>query len=144
VKIIPAKNSAARQMVAENSFTSVSDDMEEYNRLKLKLLMLTLAAGAIISLVVWGWYGWKIALSYLLGALVGAVYLRMLAKGVDRLGNKSKSLGYARFGVFVILIAIAGKSEQLQVLPAFLGFMTYKIAVIAVLAQDLTSESRSR
>lgn len=131
-------------MVAENSFTSVSDDMEEYNRLKLKLLMLTLAAGGIIALVVWGWYGWKIALSYLLGSLVGAVYLRMLAKGVDRLGNKSKSLGYARFGVFVILIAIAGKSEQLQVLPAFLGFMTYKIAVIAVLAQDLTSESRSR
>ncbi|MEI6065569.1 MAG: ATP synthase subunit I [Pseudanabaena sp. ELA748] len=131
-------------MVAENSFTSVSDDMEEYNRLKLRLLTLTLAAGGIITLVVWGWYGWKIALSYLLGALVGAVYLRMLAKGVDRLGSKSKKLGYARFGVFVILIAIAGKSEQLQVLPAFLGFMTYKIAVIAVLAQDLTSESRSR
>ncbi|MFO0211834.1 MAG: hypothetical protein ACK53E_13855 [Pseudanabaena sp.] len=39
--------------------------------------------------------------------------------------------------MFVILIAIAAKSEQLQVLPAFFGFMTYKIAVIAILAQDL-------
>ncbi|PZV14372.1 MAG: ATP synthase subunit I [Pseudanabaena sp.] len=144
MKIIPAKNSTARQMVAETSSTSASDDMEEYNRLKLKLLVLTLASGVIIALVVWVWYGWKIALSYLVGALVGAVYLRMLAKGVDRLGNKSKSLGYARFGVFAILIAIAAKSEQLQVLPAFFGFMTYKIAVIAVLAQDLTSASRSR
>jgi ATP synthase protein I len=144
VKIIPAKNSTAQQVVAETSSTSASDDMEEYNRLKLKLLVLTLVSGVIIALVVWVWYGWKIALSYLVGALVGVVYLRMLAKGVDRLGNKSKSLGYARFGVFAILIAIAAKSEQLQVLPAFFGFMTYKIAVIAVLAQDLTSASRSR
>jgi len=131
-------------MVAETSSTPVSGDMEEYNHLKLKLLMLTLASGAFIGLVVWGIYGWKIALSYLVGALVGAIYLRMLSKGVDRLGSKSKSLGYARFAVFVILIAIAAKSEQLQVLPAFFGFMTYKIAVIAVMAQDLTDASHSR
>jgi ATP synthase protein I len=60
------------------------------------------------------------------------------------LGKQSKRLGYARFGVFVILIAIAAKSEQLQVLPAFFGFMTYKLAVLAILAQDLTGVSNSR
>ncbi len=131
-------------MVVETSSASVSDGMEEYNRLKLRLLVLTLASGLVIGLVVLVVYGWNIALSYFVGALVGAVYLRMLAKGVDRLGNKSKSLGYARFGLFVILIVIAAKSSQLQVLPAFLGFMTYKIAVIATLAQDLTGKHHSR
>jgi ATP synthase protein I len=144
VKIIPAKNSTASQTVAENSSVSVIDALEDYNRLKKKLLVLTLASGLIIGLVVWCVYGQKIALSYFIGALFGAIYLRMLAKGVDRLGKQSKRLGYARFGVFVILIAIAAKSEQLQVLPAFFGFMTYKIAVIAILAQDLTSKSDSR
>jgi ATP synthase protein I len=118
--------------------------MEEYNRLKFKLLMLTIIAGLVIGLVVLGVYGWNIALSYFVGALCGAIYLRMLAKGVDRLGKQSKRLGYARFAIFVILIAIAAKSEQLQVLPAFFGFMTYKLAVLAILAQDLTGVSHSR
>jgi ATP synthase protein I len=118
--------------------------MDEYNRLKFKLLMLTLTSGLVIGLIVLCVYGWNIALSYFVGAVVGAIYLRMLSKGVDRLGKQSKRLGYARFGVFVILIAIAAKSEQLQVLPAFFGFMTYKLAVLAILAQDLTGVSNSR
>lgn len=144
MKIIPAKNSAAPQAVVETSSTLVSDGMEEYNRLKSKLLILTLASGVIIGLLVWGWYGWNIALSYSVGALMGTVYFRMLTKGVDRLGDKSNRLGFSRLGLFVILIVIAAKSDQLQILPAFLGFMTYKVAVLAILAQDLTSGFHSR
>ena len=137
MKIIPAKNSTASPTVVETSSVSAIDSLEEYRQLKNKLLVLTLTSGLIIGLVVWCVYGQKIALSYFIGALFGAIYLRMLSKGVDRLGKQSKRIGYARFAVFVILIAIAAKSDQLQVLPAFLGFMTYKIAVIAILAQDL-------
>jgi hypothetical protein len=37
VKIIPAKNSAATQMVVETTSTAVDDGIEEYNRLKFKL-----------------------------------------------------------------------------------------------------------
>ncbi len=112
--------------------------MEEYNRLKVKLLVLTLASGVIISLAVWAWYGWSIALSYAVGAMVGTVYFRMLTKGVDRLGSESNRLGFSRLGLFVLLMAIAAKSDQLEILPAFLGFMTYKVAVLVILAQDLT------
>ena len=138
MKIIPAKNSAATKTVVETSSTSVDDGMEEYNRLKFKLLAITIASGIIIGLAVWAWYGWNIALSYFVGALVGTAYFRMLTKGVDRLGTQSNRLGFSRLGLFVLLIAIAAKSDQLEVLPAFLGFMTYKVAVLVIVAQDLS------
>ena len=138
MKIIPAKNSAATKTVVETSSTSVDDGMEEYNRLKFKLLAITIASGIIIGLAVWSWYGWNIALSYFVGALVGTAYFRMLTKGVDRLGTQSNRLGFSRLGLFVLLIAIAAKSDQLEVLPAFLGFMTYKVAVLVIVAQDLS------
>jgi ATP synthase protein I len=144
VKIIPAKSSTATQTVVESSSTSVNDGMEEYKRLKFKLLILTLTCGIVIGLAVWAWYGWNIALSYAVGALVGTVYFRMLTKSVDRLGGESNRLGFSRLGLFVILIAIAAKSDQLEILPAFLGFMTYKVAVLVILAQDLTSGFHSR
>ena len=124
-------------MVVETSSTSV-DGMEEYNRLKFKLLAITIASGIIIGLAVWAWYGWNIALSYFVGALVGTAYFRMLTKGVDRLGTESNRLGFSRLGLFVLLIAIAAKSDQLEILPAFLGFMTYKVAVLVIVAQDLS------
>ena len=138
MKIIPAKNSTATQTVVETSCTSVDDGMEEYNRLKFKLLAITIASGIIIGLAVWVWYGWNIALSYFVGALVGTAYFRMLTKGVDRLGTESNRLGFSRLGLFVLLIAIAAKSDQLEILPAFLGFMTYKVAVLVIVAQDLS------
>jgi ATP synthase protein I len=138
VKIIPAKNSITSQKVVETSSTSVSDGMEEYDRLKFKLLVLTLVSGAIIGSAVWFWYGWKIALSYAVGSLVGTIYFRMLTKSVDRLGGESNRLGLSRLGLFVLLIAIAAKSEYLEILPAFLGFMTYKVAVLVIVAQDLS------
>jgi len=112
--------------------------MEEYNHLKFKLLVLTITSGVLIGLAVWFWYGWKIALSYAVGSLVGTIYFRMLTKSVDRLGGESNGLGLSRLGLFVILIAIAAKSDQLEILPAFLGFMTYKLAVLVIIAQDLS------
>lgn len=138
MKIIPAKNSTATQTVVETSSTSVDDGMQEYNRLKFRLLAITIASGIIIGLAVWAWYGWNIALSYFVGALVGTAYFRMLTKGVDRLGTESNRLGFSRLGLFVLLIAIAAKSDQLEILPAFLGFMTYKVAVLVIVAQDLS------
>lgn len=138
MKVIPAKNSSVSQTVVEKSSTSFADGLEEYNRLKMKLLVLTVISGVVIDLAVWFCYGWKIALSYAVGALVGTVYFRMLTKSVDRLGGESNRLGFSRLGLFVLLMAIAAKSDQLEILPAFLGFMTYKVAVLVIVAQDLS------
>lgn len=117
--------------------------MEEYEQLKWKLFILTIGFSAFISLAIGVIYGWNVSLNYLLGACTGVVYLRMLARGVDRLDPQNRRLGYTRFAVFVILIVIASRLKQLQILPAFLGFITYKASLLVILAQDLTREFRS-
>ncbi|PZU95687.1 MAG: ATP synthase subunit I [Pseudanabaena sp.] len=141
MKIIPAKSNTVLQTVVPTppmTSQQLADSMEEYNRLKYKLVVFTIIAGVVITLVVWINYGWHISLSYGVGALVGLVYFRMLTKSVDKLGGESNRLGFARLGLFVLLMAIAAKSDQLEILPAFLGFMTYKAAVLAIIAQDLS------
>jgi ATP synthase protein I len=120
-----------------------SDDLEAYSSLKVKLIVITIIAGILIDLAVWIFFGRTIALSYAVGALVGTVYFRMLAKSVDRLGGESKSLGFSRLGLFIVLIVIAAKSKQLEILPTFLGFMTYKLAVLVIIAQDLSQNLSS-
>ena len=77
MKIIPAKNSTASQAIVDIPPPSDSGGMDEYNRLKFKLLMLTLTSGLVIGLIVLCVYGWNIALSYFVGAVVGAIYIRM-------------------------------------------------------------------
>jgi len=141
VKILPAKSPEYQRTdeVVNNSANSI----DEYNNLKVKLLVVTLLFAIAISLAVWFVYGTNTALNYLLGACVGVVYLRMLARGVDRLDPQNRRLGYTRFAVFVILIVIASRLKQLQILPAFLGFITYKASLLVILAQDLTREFRS-
>lgn len=144
MKIIPAKSSAtsskAVQMSSKSMSEPISDGLEEYGRLKTKLIVITIVVGVIIDLTVWILYGWTIALSYAVGALVGTVYFRMLAKSVDRLGVESKGLGVSRFGLFIVLMVIAAKSNQLEILPAFFGFMTYKLSVLVIIAQDLSQD----
>ncbi|MEE3715157.1 ATP synthase subunit I [Tumidithrix elongata RA019] len=143
MKIIPANGREPSEPATASSSVSSIDSMEEYEQLKLKLFILTIGFSAFISLVIGVVYGWNVSLNYLLGACTGVVYLRMLARGVDRLDPQNRRLGYTRFAVFVILIVIASRLKQLQILPAFLGFITYKASLLVILAQDLTREFRS-
>jgi len=143
VKIIPASSNSAAPpeapvLTPEQKAELAAKSAAEYEALKQKLLLLTLGFTAVITLGTFLAYGWKIALSYVIGGCVGVVYLRMLSRGVDRLGTQTKRLGLNRFGVFIILIVVASRWEHLSILPAFFGFLTYKIAVLVITAQDLT------
>jgi ATP synthase protein I len=113
------------------------DPMAEYHQLQRNLLLTTLALMGIIFIPVWYFYSLNIALNYLLGATVGLVYLRMLGKEVERLGQPEQRLGAKGLGVFIILIIVASKWQQLHILPVFLGFLTYKPAIVIYTVQSI-------
>lgn len=104
--------------------------MAEYHQLQYQLLLVTLGIALIIFLSVWVAYSLPTALNYLLGGCTGVVYLKMLARDVERLGNQKDRLGYARLAPFIGLMIIATRWHDLQIVPIFLGFLTYKAAII--------------
>lgn len=109
--------------------------MQEYYQLKQSLLLVTIAITGIIFICVWVIYSLDIALNYLLGACTGMVYLRMLAKDVERLGRQKERLSKTRFALFIGLIVVATQWHNLQIIPIFLGFLTYKATLIVYMVQ---------
>lgn len=109
----------------------VSDSMADYYQLQQNLLICTLVFTAVIFCFTWGFYSLNVACNYLIGACTGVVYLRLLAKNVADLGRTKGKLGSGRLALVVGLILIAARWQQLEIVPAFLGFLTYKAAVIA-------------
>jgi ATP synthase protein I len=105
--------------------------MEEYYRLQQNLLLATLVFSGIIFASTWLAYSLNIALNYLIGACTGVVYLRMLAKNVANLGRGQNKISSGRLALFIGLIVVATQWQQLQIMPVFLGFLTYKVALIA-------------
>lgn len=111
------------------------NSMAVYYELQQKLYMYTLTLTGIIFLPVWYFFSLNVALNYGLGALTSVVYLRFLAKEVERLGQQEQRLGKKGLGIFIVLIVAASKLPQLHILPVFLGFLTYKGAIIFYMLQ---------
>jgi ATP synthase protein I len=112
-----------------------TSSMEEFYQLFQKLLKITLVLTGIIFISVWIFYSLNIALNYLIGACAGVVYLKLLARDVERLGSEKKSLSKDRFALFIGLMVVATQWRDLHVLPIFLGFLTYKATLIVYTVQ---------
>ena len=113
----------------------VGSSMEEFYQLYQKLLVITLVLTGIIFISVWIFYSLNIALNYFIGACTGVVYLKMLAKDVERLGGEKKGLSKNRFALIMIPIILASQWHQLHILPIFLGFLTYKVTLLIYMVQ---------
>jgi ATP synthase protein I len=113
-----------------------TSSMQEFYQLKQTLSLVTLAITGIVFICVWVFYSLDIALNYLIGACTGMVYLRMLAKDVEGLSYERTSLSKARFAVFIGLIIVATQWHQLQIVPIFLGFITYKATLLVYMVQS--------
>ncbi|MGF1522917.1 MAG: ATP synthase subunit I [Leptolyngbyaceae cyanobacterium] len=108
----------------------LSNAMSDYYRLQTRLLRITLMFSGIIFFSVWLSYSLHVALNYLIGACVGVVYLRMLSKNVERLGTSSGGISGGRLALVALLILVASQWNQLEIMPTFLGFLTYKAALV--------------
>ena len=115
---------------AENENLSSEAGMKDYYRLQKHLLMTTLVFSAVITVSVWLTYSLHIALNYLIGACTGVVYLRMLSRNVAQIGRKSGGIAGGRLALVAVLILVASQWNQLEIMPVFLGFLTYKAALI--------------
>lgn len=110
--------------------------MDAYARLQRRLILFTIVATALaVPLTAWG-FGPSSAVSLLVGGLAGLLYLRLLARSVSRFGADTKSVGKAQLLVPVLLVLAAAKIPQLQILPAVLGFLLYKPALIVQAVLD--------
>ncbi|PSB56727.1 ATP synthase subunit I [Chamaesiphon polymorphus] len=128
---------------AQASVTQSSEDsMGEYQQLKRELYLITLAITAVAFVTVAFVYELRVALNYLLGAVAGVVYLRLLAKDVDRIGNETSKLSLNRMALFVGLMLVAAKWHQLQILPVFLGFLTYKVALLIYILRTIWLDNK--
>ncbi len=70
------------------------------------------------------------ALSLSLGAVSGMLYLRLLARSVGRIGAESKQVGKGQLLVPVVLVLGCSRIPQLEILPALIGFLLYKPALL--------------
>ncbi len=110
--------------------SSGDNGMAEYARLQRRMLLATALASAAAVPVTALFWDPATAASLLVGCLAGVLYLRLLARSVSRLGVDSKSVGKTQLLVPIVLVFAAARIPQLQMLPALLGFLLYKPALI--------------
>ena len=115
---------------------AVSAPPDDYLRLQQRLLLATLMVAAIAVLITALVFDLHIAGSLLVGALAGLLYLRLLARSVGKLGSGAKKVGKTQLLVPVVLVLASTRLPQLELLPALLGFLLYKPALILQVLLD--------
>ena len=115
--------------------TEPASSMQEFYKLYQELLIITFVLTGVVFISVWIFYSLNIALNYLIGACTGVVYLKMLAKDVEQLGSEKTSLSKTRFALFMGVMIVATQWRELQILPIFLGFLTYKATLFVYMVQ---------
>ena len=111
----------------DSSFGVKSD---EYLELQFRVFRLTFLL-TIFSVGIAGFFwGIQASASLFIGALSGIFYFRLLARGIGKLSTSSKIVGKIQLLVPVLLVLASSRFPQLELIPALLGFLLYKPALI--------------
>ena len=122
--------------VADPAPADPSNGMDDFFRLQRRLLLFTLLLSAVVVAITAVVGSLSTAFSLLVGAISGFVYLWLLCRSVSRLGENSRGISKAQFLVPAVLVLVASKVPELSILPALLGFLIYKPAVILQVLLD--------
>ena len=122
---------------------TASNGMDDYFRLQQRLLLITLLLSAVAVIATACFASLATAFSLLVGALAGLLYLWLLSRSVSRLGEQSRRISKAQLLVPVALVLAASKVPQLSIVPALLGFLIYKPAVILQALFDRPSSAEA-
>jgi ATP synthase protein I len=141
--LLPELRTPAAACSAESTPTTVSapgaesdHGMDDYRRLQRRLIVAT-ACATVIAVPITAWFfDTAAALSLMVGGVAGMLYLRLLARSMSRLGVDRKSVGKAQLLVPVVLVLAAARIPSLHMLPALLGFLLYKPALIVQVLLD--------
>lgn len=129
----PEENSPIANFAALDSppqDISRSDSMQEFYQLRQELLLTSVVLMLVVFPAVWFFYSFNTALNYIVGAITALIYLRLLANNVEQLGRGKTKVGKSQLLVLVVVLVIATRWQQLHILPVFLGFLTYKAAIL--------------
>ncbi len=121
---------AATSTSSDEANAPSDNGMEDYARLQRRLMLATLMVSLVATLVAAWRFDLLVARSLLVGACAGVLYLRLLSRSVARLGGGSRQVGRFQLVVPIVLIVSAARFPQLELLPAFVGFLLYKPALI--------------
>ena len=135
--VIEAESTGMKQSHAEINLGLVSSEQcqkntphDEYLLLQRQIYLATLSLSLLAVLLASLFLGMQFAISLLIGALSGILYLRLLARSISKLGKTSNSLSKFQLIVPVLLVLVAAKQPQIELLPALLGFLLYKPSLI--------------
>ncbi|WP_269621799.1 ATP synthase subunit I [Prochlorococcus marinus] len=106
------------------------DSSQEYVTFQRHIYRMTLVLTLFFGLLTAIFLDLSAAISLLLGALCGILYLRLLAKSIGSLGRTSNSIGKVQLLVPVLLVLVITKLPFLELLPSLAGFLLYKPSFI--------------
>lgn len=107
-----------------------NSSLEEYAQLQQRIFLVTLFVSVFAVAITAFFFGFVPSSSLLVGALFGALYLRLLARSIEKVGNGRKSVSKVQLLVPVVLVLIAAKLSQIELIPSLLGFLLYKPSLI--------------
>ena len=103
---------------------------DEYLELQFRVFRLAFLLTFFSVGIAGFFWGIHVSASLFIGALSGFFYFLLLARGVGRLGTSSKIVGKVQLLVPVLLVLVSSRFPQLDLIPALLGFLLYKPALI--------------
>jgi len=110
--------------------TSEAERENEYLQLQLQIFKIALLLTAFAVIISTIFFDLKVAFSVLIGSFSGILYLRLLGRGIGKLGKTSMSVSKIQLLVPVLLFFLASRFPQLELWPALLGFLLYKPSLI--------------